>query len=485
MSGSPPEHIGRYRIISELGEGAMGRVYLAEDPNIDRKVAVKVFSPGKLGSRKASASFGKQLLAEAKAAGRLNHPGIVTIHDAGIDETAGPYVVMEWIDGRSLAEILHSEGPLPVARASAWLAEVAEALDYAHRQGLIHRDVKPSNILVDAEGRARIIDFGVAKVEAQAIVRTSTVAGTPPYMAPELVQGEPIDPRSDLFSLVACYYELITGELAFQGENLSQVLYAIVNAPPRPARLGDTVSGQRAGEVLEIGLDKSPERRFQTGQELARHLREVVDVTPVAMKVGQSPAMPPVEVGTRSARRRLTLMGMAVTVVVALIAGSAIGAGLFTRDVSPEEVPIERPESVALGLTQEPKDPELSARPVDLIDVATDRSEPIADEGALETSTLSFRYRNRLRRANVTVWVDGERRWSTRVETSPLRKLTGRRVETSIDVPIGSHDVEVRITGDNGKIDEAARVHLAFDEAGERRLRANLRRGKLTLLVDS
>ncbi len=485
MSGTGPEKIGRYRIVSALGEGAMGRVYLAEDPNIDRKVAVKVFSPGKLGSRKASESFGKQLLAEAKAAGRLNHPGIVTVHDAGIDEDSGPYVVMEWIDGKSLAEILQEEGPLPVARASAWLAEVAEALDYAHRQGLIHRDVKPSNILIDSEGRARIIDFGVAKVEAQAMVRTSTVSGTPPYMAPELVQGEPIDPRADLFSLVACYYELLTGELAFRGENLSQVLYAIVNAPPRPARLGDSVSGQRAQEVLEIGLDKSPQQRFQTGRDLARHLREVVDVTPLAISVDPKTQVRSGEVDGRPTSLRLPVIGAVVAASVTLVVGAAIVAGWLSRSDRSVVDTIDRPVAAALGVQEGFENPEPSDIPLELTDVVTERSDPIDGVG-FETSTLSFEYRNRLRRAHVTLWVNGERRWTTRAETPPLRKLVGRRVATLLELPEGEHDIEVRITGRAGKVDQAARVRLAFDAQQERRLRASLGlRGRLTLTVDS
>ena len=194
--------LGRYEIVAELGNGAMGTVYKARDPKIDRFVAIKTILLHQSGVQEQR-EFRERFFVEAQAAGRLLHPGIITVFDVGEEpETSDPYIVMEYIDGQTLRELLAAgNGKLPVATALQIIQELAEALDYAHAQGVVHRDIKPANILVTKEGQAKIGDFGIAQLDLSHITLPGRVVGTPAYMSPEQLDGQQVDGRSDLFSL--------------------------------------------------------------------------------------------------------------------------------------------------------------------------------------------------------------------------------------------------------------------------------------------
>lgn len=261
-------HVGRYEIERTLGRGAMGIVYLARDPLIDRKVALKTLRLDV--DVDIADEFRERFLREAQAAGRLNHPGIVTIHDVGEDRSNGVlYIAMEYIEGRDLKEILasgHRFRPSEVARI---VADVAVALDYAHQMGVIHRDIKPGNLILTHDGSARIADFGIARMESSNLTVDGQFIGTPNFMSPEQIAGGPIDGRSDLFSLGVVLFTLLTGQRPYTGGTMHQVTRKIIEDPaPIPSIVEEAVPAAFNPIVVKC-LDKDPDRRFQTGAELA------------------------------------------------------------------------------------------------------------------------------------------------------------------------------------------------------------------------
>jgi predicted Ser/Thr protein kinase len=262
----PVERIGRYQITGEIGKGAMGLVYKATDPNIGRTVALKTMRLDVHGME--SEEMLRRFRNEARAAGLLNHPNIVTIYDAGEQEGIF-YIAMEFIEGRTLQEILKVERVLNPDKTADIIRQVCAGLDYAHARGIVHRDVKPANIMVQAGGTAKIMDFGIAKSAGTGITSTGQVMGTPNYMSPEQVKGRPVDGRSDLFSVGVILYECLTGERPFAGENVTTIIYKLVNEnPPAPSDLDVTVPPAISAVVMRA-LAKTPETRFQSGTDLA------------------------------------------------------------------------------------------------------------------------------------------------------------------------------------------------------------------------
>lgn len=269
-----PEHLDRYRILDLLGRGAMGEVYLALDPKFDRRIALKVMSASRPGIDDPLADLRPRFVHEALAAGRLNHPDIVTIYDAGTDRATGrPFIAMEWVDGESLRIRLRRRGPLPVDDAATMAARVARALDYAHRQGVVHRDIKPANLLIRHDDqRPKVADFGVAKLVASSLTLTGQILGSPNYMSPEQVKSEPVDGRADLFALGAVLYECLAGRPPFAADSLAGITYKVVNVDPRPIRMYNPDVPDTVTELLDRLLAKSPEDRPATGAEVAEIL---------------------------------------------------------------------------------------------------------------------------------------------------------------------------------------------------------------------
>ena len=264
----PVTQVDRYEIIETLGRGAMGVVYLARDPLIDRQVALKTL---RLDVDVDTADeFRERFLREAQAAGRLNHPGIVTIHDIGEDRSSGVvFIAMEYIEGRDLKEILASGHRFRPSEAARIVADVAVALDYAHQMGVIHRDIKPGNLILTNDGSARIADFGIARMESSTLTVDGQFIGTPNFMSPEQINGLTVDGRSDLFSLGVVLFTLLTGERPFAAETMHQVTRKILeDAPPIPSVVNPSVPAAFNPIVMKC-LDKDPDKRFQTGSELA------------------------------------------------------------------------------------------------------------------------------------------------------------------------------------------------------------------------
>jgi eukaryotic-like serine/threonine-protein kinase len=264
-----PRQLGRFEIAGKLGEGAMGVVYQAHDPLLDRSVAVKTVSLAL--SREELEVFEQRFFREAKSAGRLNHPNIVTIYDVGKSEGFA-YIAMEFLRGKSLREILDSGAILRVAHAVDIAAQVADGLAFAHQHSIVHRDIKPANIMVLENGAAKITDFGIATVPTGS--RTLTGAfGSPKYMSPEQVSGGQLDARSDIFSLSAVLYEMLTGVPAFNGDQLDTILYRVVHeTPPAPSERNRLVP-PTLDQIVAKGLAKRPEQRYQSALEFAVDLK--------------------------------------------------------------------------------------------------------------------------------------------------------------------------------------------------------------------
>ncbi len=267
--GEPGSNIGRYTIESTLGQGGMGRVHLARDPVIGRNVALKVISIRPDLSEEEAGQYRERFLREAQAAGALIHPNIVAVHDIGQDPASGsPYIVMEHVPGRDLKKVILSRAPLPPDEAVGIVVQIAQALDYAHRRGIVHRDIKPANVLITDQGRVKITDFGVARLPGSDLTRSDQFVGSPGFMSPEQLKGAPVDGRADLFSLGVILYELLTGKAPFEGETVSEVLYRISTQPAEPPSEAHSGVSPDFDRVLEKALSKDPEGRFQTGREM-------------------------------------------------------------------------------------------------------------------------------------------------------------------------------------------------------------------------
>jgi len=266
------KQLGRYEILGELGRGAMGVVYKARDPIIDRVVALKTIDFALTGA--AATSFEQRFFQEARAAGRLNHPNIVTIYDAGQADGVA-YIAMEFLDGTSLRELLDKQPPLPIARIVEITGQVARGLAYAHEQGVIHRDIKPANVIVLGNRRPKITDFGIARL-CEADGRSGERAGSPKYMAPEQIRADAtIDGRADVFSLGAMVYEMLTGTQPFTGETVAEIMQRVLEAEPLPpSTLNARVSPELDAMVLRM-LAKRAENRFPSARSLFRELRRV------------------------------------------------------------------------------------------------------------------------------------------------------------------------------------------------------------------
>jgi predicted Ser/Thr protein kinase len=279
-------HIGKYRIERELGHGAMGVVYQAFDPIVERPVAVKTI---RLDVENAEDLL-VRLRREAKSVGQLEHPNIVTLYEAG--ESGGLfYLAMQFIQGETLQTRLDRQRYFALREVLEIFAQICSGLDYAHQHGVIHRDIKPANIMITDDGVVKLTDFGIAKLAGTGTTSTGLVVGTPSYMSPEQALGKPIDGRSDIFSLGSILYEMMTGEKAFPGQNVTTVMYKIVHEPPMPlAVLQPGLDPAVEGIVLRA-LAKHPDQRFQTCSELADALelyinRAVAGTTRTAVPAG-------------------------------------------------------------------------------------------------------------------------------------------------------------------------------------------------------
>jgi serine/threonine protein kinase/HAMP domain-containing protein len=269
----PMDRLGRYQIREIIGEGAMARVYKAYDPEIDRTLAIKLLKP-QLGEND---QYRGRFLREARAAGVLSHPNIVTIFDVGVDEKR-PYIAMELIEGMTLGDLVRTDKNLSIKEIVEIGIQLTRALDYAHRKGIVHRDVKPGNImLMDESKTVKVADFGICRMDNAGMEETQRtqmgdVLGTPNYMSPEQVNGEKVDSRSDLFSAGVVLYKLLMGVVPFEGDSVITVAYKIAKTDPPPMSKMRPEIPLSLRRIVERSLKKQPDKRFQTGEEFAQAL---------------------------------------------------------------------------------------------------------------------------------------------------------------------------------------------------------------------
>ncbi len=268
-----PWLLGRYEIVAELGKGAMGVVYRANDPMLNRVVAIKTINTAEAGEE-GMAEYEARFYTEAKAAGGLNHQNIVIVYDIGKSGNL-VYMAMEYVEGRELREMLVEGQSLPVVQAVDIVAQVGEGLAYAHQHHVVHRDIKPANILVTGDGRAKIADFGIARMRSsETRTQTGIILGSPKYISPEQVVGKRADHRSDIFSLGVILYQCLTGSTPFNGEGLSALMYQITNHDPAaPSAVNSQVPVMLDYIVAKV-LAKVPEGRYQSAADFANDLRE-------------------------------------------------------------------------------------------------------------------------------------------------------------------------------------------------------------------
>jgi serine/threonine protein kinase len=492
------ERIGRYEILSELGRGAVGRVFLARDPNIDRKVALKVFAPREPLDSDQQGDLHRRFVLEAQAAGRLRHPGIVTIYDAESDlEVGHSFIAMEYVDGRSLKDWLDSSGPLSPDDALPVIGQVALALDAAHAEGLVHRDIKPANILIGSDGIAKVTDFGVVKFISMSNTVSGTIFGSPFYMSPEQLREEEIDGRSELFSLGVVLYECLTGEVPFAGSTIPSITYKILEIDQRPPQSIQPLISDRLAQVVLRALAKLPAERYQSGAEFATALvppklnvgsgsylveaplsqlksegsglldsqrsmlRPGSDTAALSTDGGASGDEPPAEIRSRSLSRRflersswsLVIGTVALVSLVLLLTRSVeteraeVDQGSALRVTpSAEEVQLDFPES-----PPEPPDPGLGI---------------LTPGRAMSTmSSLNIRYNNRLRDVAMSVRLNDRIMWSEDISApkNVFKRLAGTDVRTTLQIPEGEQTIEVQLRRSGGKPDLSSKITAVFE----------------------
>ena len=263
---SAQPQIGRYLLLEQIGRGATGIVYKAQDPCIGRTVAIKVFNLSQGLEPHQVRLVRERFFREAQAAGSLDHPNIVRIFDAGEELGGQLYIVMEYISGPNLEKVIE-ERSLGLARIATLLEQIASGLDAAHARGIIHRDVKPANILMTAGGTPKVTDFGIARIENSHLTQDARDLGTPAYMAPEQVEGKPLDERTDLFSLGVLCYQLVAGKRPFEGHDAVSLAYQIVHSTPPPVSMVNPEVPRVLDRVMERSLAKDPAKRYASGRE--------------------------------------------------------------------------------------------------------------------------------------------------------------------------------------------------------------------------
>ncbi|HXG28204.1 MAG TPA: serine/threonine-protein kinase, partial [Nevskiales bacterium] len=272
--------LGRYQVEKELGRGAMGMVYLGKDPKIGRTVAIKTMALSQEFETNEVGEVKTRFFREAETAGRLQHPNIVTIFDAGEDHDLA-YIAMEFIRGHDLTRYVKLESLLPPRTVMQLIADAADALDYAHAQGVVHRDIKPANLMyLPEERKVKVTDFGVARLTDSSKTKTGMVLGTPSYMSPEQLAGKHVDGRSDLFSLGVTLYQLLTGSLPFTGDSMATLMYRIANEAHLSPRSLKADLPACVDAIIDRVLQKNPEQRYQRGSELAADLRACLQQAP-------------------------------------------------------------------------------------------------------------------------------------------------------------------------------------------------------------
>jgi hypothetical protein len=469
--------VGRYRLLEPIGKGAVGDVWRAEDPRIGRAVAIKLLNipPG---SGRQRSEWEERFVREARAAGALSHPNIVTIHDVGVGEEGQPYIVMELVEGSSLDAILQ-KGPVDERTVLVWGAQIAEALDAAHRQGIVHRDIKPANVLVDADGRARIADFGIARLSESDLTHEGLFLGSPAFASPEQIRGAGVDGRSDLFSLGAVLYALLAGDRPFRGEDLSSLAFAILQVEPAPlVRRGRGVS-PAAEAVIMKALSKNPGGRYRSARDMAEDLRAAAfgretkhAAVPrrledtVREEAPGKPALPAAVPAPAPSGRRAG--GIAPTVAMALAVlmavGAAVGIGHLVSGPAGGSPAVPARLAAVIGPAQRAPIP--AAVPL------ASGSQEWAPPGS--SARVTLRIIHELPDGVLSVWSGRRRLLQTTLEAAGPAGSAGTG-EWGLRLPSGEHALRVRVTSREKAIDLQQDFTRVVREGQDARLQVRVR----------
>jgi serine/threonine protein kinase len=464
--------LGRYEIEEELGRGAMGVVYRARDPKIDRTVAIKTVSLSGLGPD-AEEEYRQRFVVEARAAGRLSHSGIVAIFDVGEEaETRAPYLVMEYIEGQSLHQLLSGDNSrLPLSTALRLAQETAEALHYAHEQGVVHRDIKPANILVALDGNPKIADFGIAKLNQSDLTLPGQVLGSPAYMAPEQLSEEQVDGRSDLFSLGVILYFMLTGHRPFQGNSTATVCFKLANREPVTVMAFDSSFPPELDQIVSRAIAKDPTQRYQSGMEMASDIQRLrarlgspqqsATLTARRLKQRAVPDLP-------KSKHRLTphfAKGVIVAwpfrlrwghfLALAILAGALGFFFSHLHDISPRS---------NLVLAREPA-------------IGSNKS-AVAVPPVRPNAKLHIEIDHQFTQARASMWLDNQPVYSRVLHADPknhmlfFRKVQGHESD-GVQLPAGKHQLRVRVQSPLGAYDQSKTLTVNFTPKGEKTLQLN------------
>jgi serine/threonine protein kinase len=466
MSEPALRTLGRYELQEEIGRGMMGVVYKARDPDLNRAVALKTVRLAFEVPEEGREVFEKRFLAEARAAAGLSHPGIVTVHDVGRDPATGTlYIALEFLDGQTLATVNRGGGVMPWREALRIAARVAEALHHAHSHGIVHRDIKPTNIMLLPTGEPKIMDFGIAKLPASQLTTAGEFFGTPSYMSPEQASGEALDGRSDLFSLGCVLYGMLTATRAFDGPTLPAILARVVQHEPLPpSRVVEGLPSE-VDYVVMRALAKDLGRRYGDGRTFAEDIQDVL--------AGRPPRHRPPETapGERTAVSRRPSSG-----------GERVEPPRGTPTAPPPRPPVLR------ALLPFPLNP--TARRALLIGGGTALLlgalgvllfVPRGDQPALislstllpvEPGHLEITFEHSLKSGNLKVWVDDEQVLDEPLESRVTKKVLSLRIRKGslrqvLDVTPGEHTVRVQLEGD---VNSSRRVRGTFEPGQTKRL---------------
>jgi len=366
------DKIGKYKILGTLGKGGMGIVYKALDPDIEREVAIKTIRFDNFQEGTQKDDLMARFIREARAAGKLNHPNIVTVYDVGREEDL-TYIVMQYIEGQSLQALIDSGKRLLPPEVDALIKPVADALDYAHNNGIVHRDIKPANILIDKDNKPYLADFGVARVDTSTMTQSGTAVGTLTYMSPEQIKGQTIDRRADIFALGIILYELLSGKMPFEGDNISTIVYKIVNE--QPVRVTEINKDLPPGYdfVVQKTLAKNPDDRYQT-------CRQLIDGLDNAGKILEQTLTFVVERPAAAAGKPKRKTGLIAALALAgagLVVGGIV---LFSPKSSPPAKPDAKSAALKSGSEAEKKGPAAAGGPENAVAPKTEPAGPSSED---------------------------------------------------------------------------------------------------------
>lgn len=435
--------IGRYVLLEPVGRGAMGIVYRAEDPLILRTVAVKVLHATSAMTPQQIGIARERFRREAESAGSLDHPNVVRIFDVGEDyENSEMYLVMEYVSGPSVEKLLHEAG-IDLHRAVDMIGQVASGLDAAHSRGLIHRDIKPSNILLTEKGVVKIVDFGITHVATSSLTQDMRELGTPAYMSPEQVNGKPLDPRADLFSLGVLSYEILSGRRPFEGTDAVSLAHAIAFAPALPMSVANPQLPRSMDSLMERILAKDPAERFATGREFHEALLACLSGGDIA----QSSRRP-----SGSWTRGLGPWGLAgIATLAAVVLLVSFGA--------------DRSAAVA----QQPP----------IRGSATQRH-PVRTPAPIPKVKITVSLIHRLRRGTLMVSLDGTP-ILTEGFSKPRFTIQQRTTWEAVEAAAGQHKLRAKVTGDDGKTYLLDPCNVDLPRANGTELRIRIKGDALTV----